>query len=176
MAETKTHGAGLRQLQAYPSALQFVSQLAPVDLNKVAAIAVQIKALMDAGAMSSIEASEEACSVFDNLHGVVDNLLVLPSTEAKAVRGSVSEIKTKPKQFFACNPTGGELFTVSAGIPVLDALESVSCIFNISRQLADNAAERFDNEVLWALSYQIEMGKAVLDSMIEALVEEVSHG
>ena len=44
MAETKTHGAGLRQLQAYPSALQFVSQLAPVDLNKVAAIAVQIKA------------------------------------------------------------------------------------------------------------------------------------
>jgi hypothetical protein len=176
MADIKTSGAGLRQLQTYPNALQFVSQLTAVDLNKVAAIAVQLKALMDAGAMASIDASEEACSVFDDLHAVVDNLLEASAAGVLAVTSSKPVPLTKPISFFACGTAGDGLFAVPAGIPVMDALNGASCILDISKHLANSAAEKFDNAFVWSLSYQIEMAKAALDAAISGLDEEANHG
>ncbi len=176
MADTKTPGADLRQLQTYPNALQFVSQLSSVDLNKIAALAVQLRAVVDSGALAGCQYSEDASSVFDDLHTVVDNLLEASAAGVLAVTSSRPVPLTKPKSFYACNPAGEGLFAVPAGIPVMDALEGASCILDISKHLANSAAEKFDNAFVWSLSYQIEMAKAALDAAISGLYEEANHG
>jgi hypothetical protein len=158
------------KIETYPDALRLVSQFPSVDLHEIAAIAVRLKMLMDSGGMAGIDASEEACSVFDDLHAVVDNLLEASASGALVVNASKPVSLTRQKSFF------GSFFSVSAGIPVDDALERASAMLATANGLANSAAEKLDHELLWALSYQIEMSKAVLDAAISGLNEEVNHG
>lgn len=85
MADTQTIGADLRQLQAYPNALQFVSGLSSIDRDKLAALAVQLKTLMDSEHVTNIDASEVASGVFDDLHGIVDNLSASPIAKTSVI-------------------------------------------------------------------------------------------
>ncbi|WP_339546803.1 DUF3077 domain-containing protein [Pseudomonas sp. RA_35y_Pfl2_P32] len=72
--------------------------------------------------------------------------------------------------FSRVNNTGQKLFRVNAGIPVEDALETISLLQHYANQLTLDAAmsdqgERFS----WPAFYLGEMAKALIDDVNDAL-------
>jgi hypothetical protein len=64
-----------------------------------------------------------------------------------------------------------QLFTVSAGIPMLDALQSVSDLLDIMRDplISAGMGEPLEGNPAWLVNNARESAKAVIDSLIDSL-------
>lgn len=80
--------------------------------------------------------------------------------------------QTSELPFFACSPESPALFTVRAGVPLMDALNQASAIFSSVEFIIRDAAAEFDTPQLWGASYLAEVASAVLQSAISALNQE----
>lgn len=88
---------------------------------------------------------------------------------------------TAPHRFIRCNSVGNLLFEVRGGIPLANALEQASCYMAAAKETASVVAgSAIDDDpagALWAAFYLIEMAAAVVDSALNAaLEEEKRHG
>lgn len=64
------------------------------------------------------------------------------------------------------------LFTVTAGIPLLDALQSVSDLLSTIEEPINDAAmgiKALEHSAAWRVEYVLECAKAVIDSLIEGI-------
>jgi hypothetical protein len=83
-------------------------------------------------------------------------------------RPSSNPVITTPIPFFPCNLKGQRLFSVAPGIPVIDALEAVSCIL---KEITVNPSEESP-----CRSVHLEACRAVIDSVVQTLMEETRKG
>ncbi len=75
-------------------------------------------------------------------------------------------------KFLSCNVQHQQLFSVNAGIPLLDALEQASCFLASADSIITEAAMQCDNGTVWAAAYLVEISKAIIDAAASAAAME----
>jgi hypothetical protein len=81
-------------------------------------------------------------------------------------------LKTSFIKFLPCNSDSEALFSVNPDIPALDALEQASRFIGTAREIAAVSAEDLNTEAPWATVYLLDMAMAIVDSVIETIVDE----
>jgi hypothetical protein len=75
-----------------------------------------------------------------------------------------------PLSFYSCNTEQTPLFSVNAGVPLLDALQEASNFLAGARAAAYSADEE-GTGMAYSAAYLIHMAKAVIDAAIAGLDE-----
>ena len=82
------------------------------------------------------------------------------------------DIRTTSCQFHPCNPQKQNLFSGMADIPILDVLERSDYLLNAAEELILREAEDADNDRAFALYHLTQFSRAILSSVIRALMQE----
>jgi Protein of unknown function (DUF3077) len=91
----------------------------------------------------------------------------------KSENGEFAGFVTTRLPFFRCGVEGQEhhLFEVVAGVPIAQALEQATCILLAARktslQMIEN--QELEQEMQWAVYGQMEMARALVTSVFEAV-------
>ena len=92
-----------------------------------------------------------------------------PGITLPNLRKEQSAVKTAPCQFFSCTEEQKKLFSVNAGVPMIDALEQADSFFAAAE---DVLSENLENTATsGAVLYLLMFGRATLGSAITALIE-----
>lgn len=82
------------------------------------------------------------------------------------LQGAPAPIRaTRAHDFFSCNPEGDCLFSVRAGIPASNALESASCFLDVARSSVRQIAEDGGSASEYAADHLITLAKALIDAL-----------
>ena len=81
----------------------------------------------------------------------------------------IAQGTTVPVSFFSCNSDQTNLFSVQAGVPVLNALQMASTFLDVARDSAYQAGVSCDDNSANAAAHLVTMAKAVIDSVIESI-------
>lgn len=73
--------------------------------------------------------------------------------------------------FATCGSGDQQLFRVNPDVPIKDAMEYASNLFYCAKHLAlDAAMEKGGERYAWASHYLCEMGKAVVDDLMQRML------
>jgi hypothetical protein len=86
-------------------------------------------------------------------------------------KNDISEITTSPPNALLADASA-EFLAIRAGVPIETVLNLASCYLGTAHPIASDAAEVDDKGAAWAAVYLIEMAKASIDSVIQALCDE----
>jgi len=73
---------------------------------------------------------------------------------------------TAPLSFFPYNMASDTLFSVNAGVPAIDALETVSSFLDVARDAARKCGASSNDNSAYAADNLITMAKALVDSVL----------
>ena len=86
------------------------------------------------------------------------------------------KVVTSGLSFFPCNRAQVNLFSVQAGVPVVDALETASAFLGVALDAVRKAADSSDFNSANAADYLITMAKAVIDSIERGAIGRATVG